>query len=102
MGAWNERNAAVLQLLSEEELTVAEVSAKLGCCRSNAETAMLKMYRFGQLDRKLVTEGHVTIRETKKGVVSRPRTVYRYWTTEKGGERLGRISLEAKKKGRAR
>src|SRR5947209_8230125 len=91
MGKWNERNGAILGALSSEELTVDEVASKLGCCRSNAEMAMLKMYKFGQLDRKESVEGVVVIRKSRKGNVTRPRKVFRYWTTPRGGERLGRI-----------
>jgi len=93
MGRYNETTARVLEFLSERPATTDEIARKLGCSRSNATAILLKLQKFGRIDRKQAKRGEVVIRATNPPVV-RANLVYVYSITASGRDRLGRISVE--------
>ena len=90
MGRYNETTARVLEILSERPATAEAIAKKLGCSRSNVTTILLKLRKFGRIDRKQVSKGDVVIRATNPPIV-RENLVYVYSITASRKGRLSRI-----------
>ncbi len=93
MGKYNETTARVLEAIEARPATVEAIARKLGCSRSNVTTILLKLLRFGRVERKQVQRGEVVI-QAKNPPVTRANLVYVYSITESGRDRLGRIQEE--------
>lgn len=91
MANYNETTARVLDELSGRPMTADVLAKKLGCSRSNVTTILLKLRRFGRVDRKQVQRGDVVIRATNPPV-TRANLVYVYSITPSGRNRLERIA----------
>lgn len=93
MGRYNETTARVLEILSEKPATAEAIARKLECSRSNVTTILIKLRKFGGVDRKQVRKGDVVIRATNPPV-TRENLVYVYSITEAGRDRLERMTGE--------
>lgn len=90
MGRYNETTARILEELSERPATAEALAKRLGCSRSNVTAILLKLRRFGRIDRKQVQRGEVVIRATNPPV-TRANLVYVYSITPSGRHRLEKI-----------
>jgi predicted transcriptional regulator len=91
MGEYNETTARVLDVLSKKPSTVDALAKSLECSRSNVTVILLKLLKFGRVDRKKVRKGEIVIRATNPPV-TRDNLVFVYSITDSGLDRLERIS----------
>ena len=91
MGDYNETTEAVLELLTRRPMTVNAVAKALRCSRSNVTTILLKLLRYGRVERDQEEHGEPIVIRATNPPVTRPRKVYVYSITPEGRQRLKRI-----------
>lgn len=95
---WNETTEAILGALTQGKSTVREISKAVEAEEGNVSTILLRLYRAGHVDRERVQAGKVVV-DREEGI-SRPKYIYEYSITDRGGGRLKYI--ENSMKGRKR
>lgn len=95
---WNETTEAILQAIKGGKSTVREIAKEVDAEEGNVSTILLRLYRAGHVGRERVADGKVTI-DREEGV-TRPKYIFEYAITDRGGGRLQYI--ENARKGRKR
>jgi predicted transcriptional regulator len=95
---WNETTEAILVALASGKSTVKEIAKEIESEEGNVSTILLRLFRAGHVGREKVEVGKVVI-DREEGV-SRPKYIFEYSITDRGGGRLQ--YLQNPKKGRRR
>lgn len=83
---WNETTEAILQAITQGKSTVREISKVIDAEEGNVSTILLRLYRAGHVERERVEAGRVVV--DKEEGISRPKYVFEYSITDRGGGRL--------------
>jgi len=92
---YNETTAAILGALSGKKGSADAVAKALGMDISTVSSTLLRLFRYGHVDRERVQRGHIVLDEDEG--VTRPRYVYLYSMTGAGKKRLGSIKTKPRK-----
>lgn len=83
---FRESTAAILEALTRGSATCQEIAQACTLGITNTGSILLRLYRMGHVLRERTQEGDVVIDKDEN--ISRPRYVYLYSLTPKGGVRL--------------
>lgn len=93
---WNETTEAILQAITQGKATVREIAKLVDAEEGNVSTILLRLYRAGHVERERVEAGRVVV--DKEEGISRPKYIFEYSITDRGGGRL--TYIENSRKGR--
>src|SRR5574342_1182256 len=93
---WNETTEAILQAITQGKVTVREIAKAIESEEGNVSTILLRLYRAGHVGRQRVEAGRVMI--DREEAVSRPKYVFEYAITNRGGGGLRYIENTRKRR----
>jgi predicted transcriptional regulator len=87
---YGEKTAKILLALTRRDMTAAQLAKAVHGRQTSTMTILLRLYQYGQVDRQKTEDGVVVV-DRDEGV-ERPRYVYVYSITDKGHQRLEKMT----------